>query len=164
MAKLRTARGTGGSEAKLDTMSVSRHIEAIVKVALSLIAVVAGLSMASSAVAQDPVCGGAVPRFEPGAKFAGQIRRVIAADAVCIGRGTDPATWIDVRLEDVRPRRLLPGASKAFSRIALGQYAVCTVDAQPGRQVVRGQVNAVCRVRGIGIGPILRKQAPAHYR
>jgi hypothetical protein len=135
-----------------------------VRVALYLISAAAGLLMAPVASAQDSACGSAVPRFEPGAKFAGQIRRVTAPDSVCIGRGADPNGWIDVRLEDVRPKRLRPGAPKALSRAVLGQYAVCTVDARPGQQVVRGRVNAVCRIKGIGIGPILRKQASSHYR
>lgn len=134
-------------------------------VVLFVIAVAAALLMAGDASAQKPSCGSAAPRFERGVKFAGQIRRVTGPDTVCVGRERDPATWIDVRLQDVRPRkRAAPAATEALSRTLLNQYAVCEVRGWPRPRVVEGRVNAACRVRGIAVGAIVRKLVPDHYR
>lgn len=130
-----------------------------------MIAAALALLMVREAPARESPCGSVASHFEPGARFAGQIRRVTGPDTVCIGRESDPATWVGVRLQEVRPRKGSgPRAAEALGRTLLEHYAVCEVTGRPGRPIAQGQVNAVCRVKGISVGAIVRKLAPDHYR
>jgi endonuclease YncB( thermonuclease family) len=127
---------------------------------------VAVLVVCASPAAADP-CK-AIPDKGPspawlkaGASFQGKVRHIIDGDGLCVGNGTDPATWIEVRLGDFDAPELAtyPGrqAKTALSRIAVGKQASCrAIRGRSGRVRVYDRVIAVCRIDGRSVGDAMR--------
>ena len=68
--------------------------------------------LAAPAVALADPCEGALPA--PGARFDGPVRYVGDGDSLCVGRSSDPSTWIEVRVSDFyAPELNSPGGRAA---------------------------------------------------
>lgn len=110
------------------------------------------LTLASAAHA-DP-CKAPLPG--PGATFAGIVRYVGDGDGLCVGPGSDPATWIEVRVSDFyAPELSEPGGRKAkatLERIAKGKRVVCLAGGRSYDRVV-----AECRINGVSVGRLMRR-------
>ena len=91
-----------------------------------------------------------------GKAFSGTVRYVGDGDGLCVGRSTDPATWIEVRIADFyAPELREPGgkkASRALAKLALGCEARCVA----GRRNYDRTV-ARCSINGGAIGDELRR-------
>jgi endonuclease YncB( thermonuclease family) len=115
-------------------------------------ALAAVLGLAGPALA-DP-CEAALPK--QGATFAGVVRYVGDGDSLCVGPGSDPATWIEVRLADFyAPELHGPGgaaAKQTLSRIALNQRVVCRAQHRSYDRIV-----AACTLGGRSVGELMRR-------
>lgn len=120
-----------------------------------LAALAAGLGVLAAPLSAlaDP-CTAPLPAR--GTVFSGQVRHIIDGDGLCVGRGGDPSTWIEVRLADFyAPELSEPGgeaAKTALAHAALGRWADCRARGRSYDRVV-----AVCRVGGAPLGEILRR-------
>jgi endonuclease YncB( thermonuclease family) len=101
----------------------------------------------------DP-CEGPLPNA--GATFAGTVRYVGDGDGLCVGKGPDPRTWIEVRVADFyAPELSEPGgqaAKAALQRIALGKGTVCRAGRRSYDRVV-----ATCTIGGRSVGELMRR-------
>lgn len=96
-----------------------------------------------------------------GAVFSGTVRYVGDGDGLCVGKTSDPAEWIEVRLTDfLAPELHEPGGRDALNRlssITMGREAICTVEGGYGGRVRSyDRALAVCRINGRRIGDLLR--------
>jgi endonuclease YncB( thermonuclease family) len=115
---------------------------------LTLASLAVGLT--ATAAAADP-CHyvpehGPLPReLQRGAAFGGPVRWIIAGDALCLGGGSEPRTWIEVQLEGVTaPPLASPGGTEAktrLERVSRGRRADCVAHGRAGDRIV-----AVCRI------------------
>ncbi len=118
-----------------------------------------GLFAATPALA-DP-CEAPLPT-RAGAEFYGQVWYVGDGDSLCVGPNADPGSWIEVRLGDFDAPELygVGGAqSKALlQQVALGHSVVCQAQrGRNGRVRSHDRVIAVCRLRGVPLGALLRE-------
>jgi micrococcal nuclease len=92
----------------------------------------------------------------PATIFSGPVRYVGDGDSLCVGRTSDPRTWIEVRLGDFSAPELHdpegPRAKAMLKSLTYGRYLVC----QAGRQSY-DRVVARCRLNGAGVGDLLRQ-------
>ncbi|MFO1016775.1 MAG: hypothetical protein U1E03_04200 [Hyphomonadaceae bacterium] len=112
------------------------------------------------AVAWADPCEGSLPR-RAGESFSGQVRYIGDGDSLCVGRSSDPSTWIEVRLADFNAPELHDqggeAAKHALERLAMGQNAQCVATrGRNGRVVSYDRVIATCRIGGRRIGDALR--------
>lgn len=121
------------------------------RVALALMILV-GLFAPLPALA-DP-CEAALPKR--GATFAGEVRYVGDGDGICVGPGSDPKTWIEVRLADFySPELNAPGgrdAQRTLVGLALGKRVECVAQHRSWDRVV-----AVCRLGDQSVGDLMRR-------
>ena len=126
---------------------------------LPLVGVVGVFFLFPAASWADP-CEGALPR-RAGETFAGTVRYVGDGDSLCIGRSSDPTTWIEVRLADFDAPELDasggPDARERLRRVALGRAATCIARrGRSGRVISHDRVIAVCQIEGRRLGRLLR--------
>lgn len=120
----------------------------------------------ASGVAHADPCTAPLPNHA-GDTFSGTVRYVGDGDGLCVGRSTDPGTWIEVRLGDFDAPELHSAdglRSKRFlEQVAMGREVTCRAErGRRGRVIVYDRVIAVCRVDGRAIGDLLREAgAPA---
>lgn len=110
----------------------------------------------------DP-CEARVKGYAPGATVTGTVRYVGDGDSLCIGPGTDPATWIEIRLADLyAPELYAAGGRQAkatLQRLAMGQRVVCTATrGKNGRTYSYDRLLAVCVLRGRSLGDRMRAE------
>lgn len=122
-------------------------------------ALLLGLVLAPRAALADP-CEGRLPS-RAGEGFSGQARYVGDGDSLCVGRTSDPATWVEVRLSDFdAPELNRPGGREArdrLSRLVQGRALSCVaIRGRNGRVVVYDRVIAACRLNGLALGNLLR--------
>lgn len=118
----------------------------------------AGLLLASAAPALADPCEAPLPKA--GATFAGTVRYVGDGDGLCVGTGSDPNTWIEVRVADFyAPEISEPGgkAAKAtLQRIAMGKRAECLARNRSYDRIV-----AVCTIDGVSVAELMRRAGVA---
>jgi micrococcal nuclease len=122
-----------------------------------------GLALAGPALA-DP-CeaiqqSGPLPAWvKPSAAFAGRVRHVIDGDSLCIGSGSNPRQWVEVRLADFYAAELHDqGGQEAkalLQRLAAGREVECVVT-RHGRVRSYDRIVAVCRLKGRSLSDIMR--------
>jgi micrococcal nuclease len=108
----------------------------------------------STAVRADP-CEASLPK--PGTQFDGTVRYVGDGDSLCVGKTSDPRTWIEVRAEDFyAPELHAPGgreAKSALERVAFGKPIHCLAGKRSYDRVV-----AKCSVGGTPIADLMRRE------
>lgn len=86
-----------------------------------------------------------------GSRFSGPVVYVGDGDSLCVGVGSGPEGWVEVRVSDFyAPELHDPGGEQAkavLERIALGKQAECTAQHRSHDRVV-----ALCRIDGVSIG------------
>ncbi len=116
------------------------------------VSIAATLSLSTTAKA-DP-CEAALPK--PGVQFDGAVQYVGDGDSLCVGRSSDPKTWIEVRVADFyAPELHAPGGKQAkamLERIALGKPIQCLAGKRSYDRVV-----AQCSVSGTLIADLMRR-------
>lgn len=116
--------------------------------------VAAAAIMWSSLAYADP-CEAPMPR--DGAAFNGQVRYVGDGDSLCVGRSSDPATWIEVRLADFYAPELSEAggeaAKHALADLTFGQTVSCVAGRRSYDRVI-----AQCTLKGRPLGELLRRQ------
>ena len=117
------------------------------------------LLLLPTAARADP-CEGRLPS-RAGQTFSGLVRYIGDGDSLCVGRSSDPATWIEVRLSDFdAPELNRAGGREArdlLSRTVRGRVLGCVaVRGRSGRVIVYDRVIAACRLDGAGVGDLLR--------
>lgn len=102
----------------------------------------------------DP-CNAPLP--PPGTSFSGAVRYVGDGDSLCIGRTSDPADWIEVRLADFyAPELSAPGGARAkaaLQQLAAGRTLAC----QAGRRSY-DRIVAACTLNGVSVGDLMRRR------
>lgn len=121
--------------------------------------ILAGLLLAPAVAHADP-CEGRLPA-RAGEAFSGPVRYIGDGDSLCVGPGSDPATWIEVRLSDFDAPELRSLTGRAdrdrLSRLVQGRVLACVaVRGRNGRVIVYDRVIAACRLNGRGVGDLLR--------
>ena len=112
------------------------------------------------AVAKADPCEGRLPD-RAGQTFSGEVRYIGDGDSLCVGPGSDPSTWIEVRLSDFDAPELHSPSGQAardrLSTLARGRILNCVaVRGRSGRVIVYDRVIAACRLNGRGVGDLLR--------
>lgn len=112
------------------------------------------------ALAHADPCEGRLPD-RAGQTFSGVVRYVGDGDSLCVGPGTDPATWIEVRLSDFDAPELHSPTGRAarvrLSSLARGRVLSCVaVRGRSGRVIVHDRVIGACRLEGRSVGDLLR--------
>lgn len=107
----------------------------------------------------DP-CEGRLPD-RAGETFSGVVRYVGDGDSLCVGPGTDPATWIEVRLSDFDAPELHSPTGRAarerLSSLARGRVLSCVaVRGRSGRVIVHDRVIGAFHLEGLSVGDLLR--------
>ncbi len=120
--------------------------------------IIAVAFMATPALA-DP-CEAPLPS-RPGVEFSGVVRYVGDGDSLCVGRTSNPAEWIEVRLSDFDAPELQAAggsaAKRALERLTLGRPVVCMSErGRSGRVISFDRVIARCRINGTRLGDALR--------
>lgn len=114
-------------------------------------------AMLATPALADP-CEAALPK--PGTTFAGTVRHVGDGDSLCVGPGSDPDTWIEVRVADFyAPELNAPGGRQAkatLERLAKGRRAVCQAQHKSWDRVV-----ARCTINGVSVGDLMRRAGVA---
>jgi len=121
--------------------------------------ILASFLLAPTTALADP-CEAPLPS-RAGATFSGSVRYVGDGDGLCVGRSSDPATWIEVRLADFNAPELGSRAGqearRRLIRLALDRPVAWTaVRGRNGRVIVHDRVIARCRLNGRGLGDLLR--------
>ncbi|MBC6983794.1 thermonuclease family protein [Caulobacter sp. 17J80-11] len=103
------------------------------------------LSLASCGVASADPCTAKLP--PAGTTVQGEVRYIGDGDSLCIGRTSDPAEWIEIRLADFNaPELSEEGGQEAKAtliRLVKGRRAICQVEGRSyDRAVARCSVNA----------------------
>ena len=119
-----------------------------------------GTGMFAPQAARADPCEAPLPTRE-GQAFEGQVRYVGDGDGLCVGRSSDPASWIEVRLADFdAPELDRPGgrdAKQRLKRLAIGRSVRCrAVRGRSGRVIVYDRVMARCALNGRSLGDLLR--------
>ncbi len=122
--------------------------------------ILAGLLFAPAVARADP-CEGRLPA-RAGETFSGQVRYIGDGDSLCLGRGTDPATWIEVRLSDFDAPELHSPTGRTdrdrlFGLVGGRMLACVAVRGRNGRVIVYDRVIASCRLNGRRVGDLLRE-------
>jgi len=102
-----------------------------------------------------------VTRFRPGQTFSGTVRYVGDGDSICVGSSADPASWIEVRLENwFAPELHDAGGREAkalMTSIAKGRPAACVVrQGHNGRAYSYDRVFATCSIGGRDLAALAR--------
>ena len=109
---------------------------------LALGLTVLGLSLFPAIAKADP-CEGRLPS-RAGEAFSGQVRYIGDGDSLCVGRSSDPETWVEVRLSDFdAPELHGSGGRQArdrLSRLVMGRSLSCVA--------VRGATDASSSMTG----------------
>lgn len=125
-----------------------------------------GLLIATPALADPckaiPDLGPAPAWAKPGAVITGPVRYVGDGDSICVSPSADPSTWVEIRLaEFYAPELNEPGgreAKAAMERITRGRTVTCTaVSGNGGRVISYDRLIAVCRIRGVSLGDLMRR-------
>jgi len=144
--------------------------EVIVRTGVSAGAALALLLLASPALADPctaiPDRGPAPAWIKRGATFSGRVPYVADGDSICVGNGSDGRQWVEVRLADFYAPELHgpggEGAKRAMMRITAGRQVVCTVGGgKGGRILTYDRVVAVCRIGGVSLGQLMRREGIA---
>lgn len=118
------------------------------------------LAMCAAPALADP-CEARVSGYKPGATVAGVIRYVGDGDGLCVGPGSDPLTWTEIRLADFfAPELNEPGGRRAKAALDryIGQRAVCTVRrGSNGSTRSYDRLIASCSVDGRSLANSLRQ-------
>ncbi len=117
-------------------------------------------AVAVPALAWADPCEGPLPRAA-GDTFSGTVRYVGDGDSFCVGRSSDPNTWIEVRLADFNaPELHSAGGSRAkaaLEHVAMGRSASCVAGGgRRGNVTSYDRVIATCRIAGRRVGDLLR--------
>jgi len=123
---------------------------------MKLLSIALGLGatlILGQAALADP-CTAPLPH--QGTEFSGQVRYVGDGDSLCVGRSSDPSTWIEVRIADFYAPELHsvggPQAKATLERISMGRMARCEAGRRSYDRVV-----AQCYVDDASIGDLMRK-------
>ncbi|OYX58035.1 MAG: nuclease [Brevundimonas subvibrioides] len=121
----------------------------------------AALLLFTPAIAHADPCEGRLPA-RAGETFFGVVRYIGDGDSLCVGPGTNPATWIEVRLSDFDAPELHSPTGRAdrdrLARIVQGQVMTCVaVRGRNGRVIVYDRVIGACRLNGVRVGDLLRE-------
>lgn len=120
---------------------------------LARLLVVTALMFPAAAFADSCVA----PLPKPGATFSGPVRYVGDGDSLCVGTSADPASWIEVRLEDFYAPELHDAggaqAKAALETITRGRNLACRAGRWSYDRVV-----ALCTLNGISVGELLRRR------
>ena len=85
-------------------------------------------ALAPSVAHADP-CTAPLPSHA-GDTFSGAVRYVGDGDGLCVGRSTDPSTWIEVRLGDFDAPELHaadgPRSKRFLEQVAMGREVTCS--------------------------------------
>jgi len=116
--------------------------------------------IAATPTLADP-CKANVRGYAAGATVAGQVRYVGDGDSLCIGPGSDPKTWTEIRLANFyAPELNEPGGRRAkadLSRLVAGRQLVCRATNGTGRQTYSyDRLIATCALNGVELGDLLR--------
>lgn len=119
----------------------------------------AALLLCPAAAKADP-CEGRLPD-RAGQNFSGMVRYIGDGDSLCVGPGSDPSTWIEVRLSDFDAPELHSPTGRAardrLSTLTRGRTLNCVaVRGRSGRVIVYDRVIAACRLNGRRVGDLLR--------
>ena len=110
------------------------------------------LLAAPAAALADP-CEGALPA--PGARFDGPVRYVGDGDSLCVGKSSDPSTWIEVRISDFYAPELHSSGGRAaktmLEDVVWRQDLQCRAIKHSYDRVV-----ARCTIDGASVGDLLR--------
>lgn len=91
-----------------------------------------------------------------GATFAGEVRYIGDGDSLCVGPGTNPNTWIEIRLADFyAPELHADGGREArdqLDRLTRGRRLVCVAQHRSYDRIV-----AQCSLGGVALGELLRR-------
>lgn len=132
-------------------------------------AIVAGASLAllaAPAVADPckalPDRGPAPSWARAGFTISGPVRYVGDGDSICVSASADPRTWVEIRLADFyAPELNEPGgetAKASMQKLTRDQQVTCTaVRGDGGRVVSYDRLIAVCRIRGVSLGDLMRR-------
>jgi len=116
--------------------------------------------LAAPCIAHADPCEGRLPS-RAGETFTGIVRYIGDGDSLCVGRSTDPATWIEVRMADFdAPELREPNGRRSrdfLTRTASGRTVTCTAErGRSGRVISYDRVIATCRLNGRRLGDLLR--------
>jgi endonuclease YncB( thermonuclease family) len=130
----------------------------MLRIALAALA----LSLAAATAVWAEPCEGRLPT-RPGEAFAGTVRYVGDGDSLCVGRTSDPADWIEVRLADFDAPELRERdgrrAREVLSSVALGRQVTCAATpGRTGRVISHDRIIATCRLGGQRLGDQLRSR------
>lgn len=132
-------------------MTASRMLDKLAKTAPAVVVGVVALLAADHAKA-DP-CTAELPPV--GVIVSGQVRYVGDGDSLCIGKTSDPAKWIEIRLADFNAPEMKepagPAAKAALKRLIMGREATCRVRGRSWDRAV-----AFCSVDGRSVGGAMR--------
>ncbi|MFC5420391.1 thermonuclease family protein [Bosea eneae] len=92
----------------------------------------------------------------------GEVRHVGDGDSICVGRTSNIATWIEIRLADFDAPELHhcggEQAKRALARLALSRPVTCIAErGRSGRVIVYDRVLARCRLQGSSLGDLMRQ-------
>jgi micrococcal nuclease len=113
---------------------------------LRTLAFAALLACAFGGGAQAATCGGAPPA--DAAEFRGPVLDVLDGERICVALGSDPSTWVPVRLADATLKvSTVPASRGALMAASFGQDVTCRIVGQDEAGVV-----AECRSRQGSVG------------
>jgi endonuclease YncB( thermonuclease family) len=104
---------------------------------------------------------GAVPsHLSPGKRFSGTVRYIVDGDGLCVGRSSDPAGWVEVRLADFRAPELREpsgeGAKQSLRMLVFGRQVDCVAGRRSYDRIV-----ARCTLNGPAPGtPAASRRGP----
>ncbi len=114
--------------------------------------------MFTPAMAHADPCVAPLP--SPGANFSGPVRYVGDGDSLCLGPSANPASWIEVRLEDFyAPELRAHGGAQAkatLEALTRGRSLACRAGRRSYDRVV-----ARCTLDGIPVGDLMRRRGVA---
>lgn len=114
--------------------------------------------MFAPALAHADPCVAPLP--SPGASFSGPVRHVGDGDSLCVGPSANPASWIEVRLEDFyAPELHANGGAQAkatLEALTRGRSLACRAGRRSYDRVV-----ARCTLDGVSVGDLMRRRGVA---